>query len=133
MVEQIAASSVHKETILGECASAVLSHPSGTFEHCSMVATLQVCYKCTDFLEDQVLLSGIAPGGLSDVPEAEFRTVSFACHLAQEQGLFGLKPEVCSSTRQPLYTAALARHRCIMSMVPVLELSHCSISSAPAR
>lgn len=59
-----------------------------------VVAHMQVCYKCTDFLEDQILMTGIAPGGLSDVSQAEFRTLSFSSHLAQEQGLFGLKPEV---------------------------------------
>ena len=59
-----------------------------------LVAKVQVCYKKADFLADQVLLTGFAPGGLTEVPEAEFKTCSMGNTLAQELGPFGFKPEV---------------------------------------
>ena len=55
---------------------------------------MQVCYKKTDFLGDQVLLTAFAPGGLTEVKEADFKTYSMANTLAQELGPFGFKPEV---------------------------------------
>lgn len=54
----------------------------------------QVCYKKTDFLGDQILLTGFAPGGLTEVPQQDFKTCSMANTLAQELGPFGFKPEV---------------------------------------
>ena len=68
----------------------------------------QVYYKCTDLLDDQVLLSGLAVGALTQVPQREWRSASLATLLAQEQGLFGLKPEAraldhtCCHTEQAL-------------------------------
>ncbi|DBA85638.1 TPA: hypothetical protein ACH3X1_005214 [Trebouxia sp. C0004] len=55
---------------------------------------MRVCYKKTDFLGDQVLLTAFAPGGLTEVDEADFKTYSMANTLAQELGPFGFKPEV---------------------------------------
>ncbi|KAK9820030.1 hypothetical protein WJX72_005269 [[Myrmecia] bisecta] len=55
---------------------------------------MKVCYKVTDYLEDQVMLSGFAAGGLSEVDRAVFRSCSLATTLAQEMGLFGVKPEL---------------------------------------
>lgn len=55
---------------------------------------MRICYKKTDFLGDQVLLSGFAPGGLTEVPQATFKTCSMGNTLAQELGPFGFKPEV---------------------------------------
>ncbi|KAA6421450.1 MAG: chloroplast processing enzyme, partial [Trebouxia sp. A1-2] len=55
---------------------------------------MRVCYKKTDFLGDQVLLTAFAPGGLTEVEEADFKTYSMANTLAQELGPFGFKPEV---------------------------------------
>lgn len=55
---------------------------------------MQVCYKCTDLLDDQILVTGLAPGGLTEVSQDEYRTASFGVTLASEMGLFGLKPEV---------------------------------------
>ena len=60
-----------------------------------MLQVVQVTYMKTDYLEDQVLLSGFAAGGLSDVPLKAFRSASLGCMLAQELGQFGYKPEVC--------------------------------------
>ena len=62
---------------------------------------MQVCYKKTDFLGDQVLLTAFAPGGLTEVDEADFKTYSMANTLAQELGPFGFKPEVPSLTYCP--------------------------------
>ncbi len=61
----------------------------------SEMPNAQVCYKITDFLEDQVMLSGFASGGLSEVPRAHYRSASLAVTLAQEMGHFGFRPEVC--------------------------------------
>ncbi|BDA41495.1 probable zinc protease PqqL [Coccomyxa sp. Obi] len=55
---------------------------------------MKVCYKVTDLLDDQILLTGLAAGGLTEVPMSEYRTASFGVTLAMEMGLFGLKPEV---------------------------------------
>ena len=62
-----------------------------------LAANLQVCYKKADFLADQVLLTGFAPGGLTEVPEADFKTCSMGNTLAQELGPFGFKPEVTTA------------------------------------
>ena len=62
-----------------------------------MVCYVQVCFKKTDFLGDQVLLTGFAPGGLTEVAQADFKTCSMANTLAQELGPFGFKPEVTST------------------------------------
>ena len=53
-----------------------------------------MCYRKADFLADQVLLGGFAPGGLTEVPEADFKTCSMGNTIAQELGPFGFKPEV---------------------------------------
>lgn len=54
----------------------------------------QVFYKATELMNDQILMTGFAPGGLSQVPQSFFRTASLSAPLAQEQGIFGIKPEV---------------------------------------
>lgn len=77
--------------------SSITSKSSAVFS-CRHVAenesTVQVYYKATDYLEDQVLVSGFAAGGLSEVPREQFRTCSLATMLTQELGTFGLRPEV---------------------------------------
>lgn len=55
---------------------------------------LQVVYKATELMDDQIMVTGFAPGSLSQVPQSFFRTASFSAPLAQEQGIFGIKPEV---------------------------------------
>ncbi|KAK3250341.1 hypothetical protein CYMTET_40280 [Cymbomonas tetramitiformis] len=57
---------------------------------------MRVIYKSTSFLDDQVLLSGFAHGGLSEVPVDEFDSLSCSTLLATELGVFGYKPEVLS-------------------------------------
>lgn len=56
---------------------------------------VQVTYKRTRWLDDQVLLSGFAAGGLTEVPREAFHSCSLAITLALELGHLGLKPEVC--------------------------------------
>ncbi|XP_024516679.1 zinc protease PQQL-like [Selaginella moellendorffii] len=55
---------------------------------------LRVCYKPTDFLDDQIVFSGFAYGGLSQVPEKDFLTCSMGSTIAGEIGVFGHKPSV---------------------------------------
>eukprot|EP01018_Ginkgo_biloba_P031588 Gb_11763 [translate_table: standard] len=55
---------------------------------------MRVCYKCTDFLDDQVLFSGFAYGGLSEVPESDYLSCSMGSTIAGEIGVFGYKPSV---------------------------------------
>lgn len=55
---------------------------------------MRVCYKCTDFLDDQVLFSGFSYGGLSEVSESEFLSCSMGSTIAGEIGVFGHKPSM---------------------------------------
>lgn len=48
---------------------------------------VRVVLKPTDFKNDEVVLSGFAPGGLSLVPEAQFTSARLASQLAREQGV----------------------------------------------
>eukprot|EP00899_Mesostigma_viride_P018829 jgi/Mesvir1/26948/Mv20668-RA.1 len=57
---------------------------------------MRVCYKKTDFLDDQLLMRGFAYGGLSELPEEEFRSAAMAASIAGEMGIFGFKPAVLS-------------------------------------
>ncbi|CAM6082243.1 unnamed protein product [Calypogeia fissa] len=43
---------------------------------------MRVCYKCTDFLDDQVLINGYTYGGLSEVLESEFLSCSMGSTIA---------------------------------------------------
>ncbi|BBN04021.1 zinc protease [Marchantia polymorpha subsp. ruderalis] len=53
---------------------------------------MRVCYKCTDFLDDQVLIHGYTYGGLSEVLERDFLSCSMGSLIAGEIGVFGHKP-----------------------------------------
>ncbi|KAH9303201.1 hypothetical protein KI387_014784, partial [Taxus chinensis] len=55
---------------------------------------MRICYKCTDFLDDQVLFSGFAYGGLSELPESDYLSCSMGTTIAGEIGIFGYKPSV---------------------------------------
>ncbi|OVA08489.1 Peptidase M16 [Macleaya cordata] len=55
---------------------------------------MRVCYKRTDFLDDQVLFTGFAYGGLSELPESEYFSCSMGSTIAGEIGVFGYKPSV---------------------------------------
>ncbi|RAL48802.1 hypothetical protein DM860_001122 [Cuscuta australis] len=55
---------------------------------------MRVCYKCTDFLDDQVLFTGFSYGGLSEVPESDYFSCSMSSTIAGEIGVFGYRPSV---------------------------------------
>ncbi len=87
---------------------------------------MQVFYKSTDFLEDQVLVSGFAAGGLSEVPQENFRTCSLASMLTQELGTFGLRPEVSTlsgSAFQGLCWTLCLPLRCLLKSVTMTLLN----------
>ncbi|KAB1209292.1 putative zinc protease PqqL [Morella rubra] len=55
---------------------------------------MRVCYKCTDFLADQVIFSGFSYGGLSELEESEYFSCSMGTTIAGEIGIFGYRPSV---------------------------------------
>lgn len=55
---------------------------------------MRVCYKSTDFLDDQVLFTGFSYGGLSELPENEYFSCSMGSTIAGEIGIFGYRPSV---------------------------------------
>lgn len=71
------------------------------FEYSNIGATelilsngMRVSYKCTDFLDDQVLFTGFSYGGLSELPESEYFSCSMGSTIAGEIGVFGYRPSV---------------------------------------
>ncbi|XP_020597677.1 zinc protease PQQL-like isoform X2 [Phalaenopsis equestris] len=55
---------------------------------------MRVCYKYTDFLDDQILFTGFAYGGLSELREDEYISCSMGSTISGEIGVFGYKPSV---------------------------------------
>ncbi|KAK9705868.1 hypothetical protein RND81_07G088100 [Saponaria officinalis] len=55
---------------------------------------LKVCYKCTDFKNDQVIFKGYSYGGYSELPESEYLSCLLSSSIAGEIGKFGYKPTV---------------------------------------
>ncbi|KAK6147780.1 hypothetical protein DH2020_018692 [Rehmannia glutinosa] len=55
---------------------------------------MRVCYKCTDFFDDQVLFTGFSYGGLSELQEYEYFSCSMGPTIAGEIGVFGHRPSV---------------------------------------
>ncbi|XAR67091.1 C-terminal processing peptidase [Bertholletia excelsa] len=55
---------------------------------------MRVCYKCTDFFNDQVLFTGFSYGGLSELPESEYFSCSMGSTIAGEIGVFGYRPSI---------------------------------------
>ncbi|KAK9266627.1 hypothetical protein L1049_003579 [Liquidambar formosana] len=55
---------------------------------------MRVCYKCTDFLDDQVLFTGFSYGGLSEIPENEYFSCSMSSTISGEIGVFGYRPSM---------------------------------------
>lgn len=55
---------------------------------------MRICYKCTDFLDDQVVFTGFAYGGLSELSEDEYTSCSMGSTIAGEIGIFGYRPSV---------------------------------------
>ncbi|KAJ4708591.1 zinc protease PQQL-like [Melia azedarach] len=76
-------------------------HITQQFEYHNLGATelilsngMRVCYKCTDFLDDQVLFTGFSYGGLSELPESEYLSCSIGSTIAGEIGVFGYRPSL---------------------------------------
>ncbi|AET05136.2 peptidase M16 inactive domain protein [Medicago truncatula] len=55
---------------------------------------MRICYKRTDFLDDQVIFTGYSYGGLSELPESEYFSCSMGPTIAGEIGVFGYRPSV---------------------------------------
>ncbi|XP_008797884.1 zinc protease PQQL-like isoform X1 [Phoenix dactylifera] len=55
---------------------------------------MRICYKCTDFLDDQVIFTGFAYGGLSELSEDEYISCSMGSTISGEIGVYGYKPSV---------------------------------------
>ncbi|PKA56306.1 Ubiquinol-cytochrome-c reductase complex core protein I, mitochondrial [Apostasia shenzhenica] len=55
---------------------------------------MRVCYKSTDFLDDQIIFTGFAYGGLSELSEDEYISCSMGSTISGEIGVFGYKPSV---------------------------------------
>lgn len=55
---------------------------------------MRVCYKSTDFLDDQVIFTGFAYGGLSELLEDEYISCSMGSTISGEIGVYGYKPSV---------------------------------------
>ncbi|GMQ03005.1 hypothetical protein CsSME_00048985 [Camellia sinensis var. sinensis] len=78
-----------------------LGHIVQQFEYSNIGATelilsngMRVCYKYTDFFDDQVLFTGFSYGGLSELPENEYFSCSMGSTIAGEIGVFGYRPSV---------------------------------------
>ncbi|KAL3829959.1 hypothetical protein ACJIZ3_018761 [Penstemon smallii] len=91
------------ETIPEEIVSIVPDpgHTVQQFEYSSIGATelilsngMRVCYKCTDFFDDQVLFTGFSYGGLSELQECDYFSCSMGPTIAGEIGVFGHRPSV---------------------------------------
>lgn len=55
---------------------------------------IRVCYKCTDFKNDQIIFEGYTYGGYSELGENEYLSCIKASSIAQEIGKFGHKPSI---------------------------------------
>ncbi|KMT03255.1 hypothetical protein BVRB_8g197980 [Beta vulgaris subsp. vulgaris] len=55
---------------------------------------MKVCYKCTDFQNDQVIFRGYSYGGYSELSESEYLSCMLSSSIAGEIGQFGYKPTV---------------------------------------
>jgi hypothetical protein len=71
-----------------------LEYPEVGVTELTLSNGMQVCYKSTDFLDDQVLFTGFSYGGLSELPESDYISCSMGSTIAGEIGMFGYKPSV---------------------------------------
>eukprot|EP00892_Ulva_mutabilis_P009176 jgi/Ulvmu1/6630/UM003_0268.1 len=55
---------------------------------------MRVTLRRSDLQDDQILLAGFAPGGVTEQPAAQVTEAALACTLAEEMGMFGFKPHV---------------------------------------
>ncbi|XP_073298175.1 zinc protease PQQL-like [Primulina huaijiensis] len=87
------------EEIVG--AKPTSGHVAHQFEYPGIGATelilsngMHICYKCTDFLDDEILFTGFSYGGLSELQECEYFSCSMGPTIAGEIGVFGYRPSV---------------------------------------
>ncbi|KAM6583368.1 hypothetical protein CsatB_010370 [Cannabis sativa] len=55
---------------------------------------MRVCYKCKDFLDDQVMFTGFSYGDLSEIPESNYVSCSMGPTTAGEIGVYGYRPSM---------------------------------------
>ncbi|XP_021725006.1 zinc protease PQQL-like isoform X1 [Chenopodium quinoa] len=55
---------------------------------------MKVCYKCTEFKNDQVIFKGYSYGGYSELSESDFLSCILSSSITGEIGQFGYKPTV---------------------------------------
>ncbi|KAJ9517538.1 hypothetical protein QJQ45_024978 [Haematococcus lacustris] len=55
---------------------------------------MRVVFKSTSFMEDEVMMTGMAHGGLTEVTPPLFYTAAIAPAIAAQLGMFGLKPHI---------------------------------------
>ncbi|KAL6755922.1 Metalloenzyme, LuxS/M16 peptidase-like protein [Haematococcus lacustris] len=55
---------------------------------------MRVVFKSTSFMEDEVMMTGMAHGGLTEIPQPLFYTAAIAPAIAAQLGMFGLKPHI---------------------------------------
>ncbi|CAD5335078.1 unnamed protein product [Arabidopsis thaliana] len=61
-----------------------LDYPEVGVTELTLSNGMQVCYKSTDFLDDQVLFTGFSYGGLSELPESDYISCSMGSTIAGE-------------------------------------------------
>ncbi|OEL21818.1 Zinc protease PQQL-like [Dichanthelium oligosanthes] len=71
-----------------------VEHPGIGATEMTLSNGMRICYKYTDFLDDQVVFTGFAYGGLSELSEAEYTSCSMGSTIAGEIGTFGYRPSV---------------------------------------
>ncbi|XP_010545332.1 PREDICTED: zinc protease PQQL-like isoform X2 [Tarenaya hassleriana] len=71
-----------------------LEYPDVGVTELTLSNGMRVCYKCTDYFDDQVLFTGFSYGGLSELPESEYISCSMGSTIAGEIGIFGYSPSV---------------------------------------
>eukprot|EP00882_Tetradesmus_deserticola_P013219 GHRQ01014016.1.p1 GENE.GHRQ01014016.1~~GHRQ01014016.1.p1 ORF type:complete len:535 (+),score=251.96 GHRQ01014016.1:49-1653(+) len=69
-------------------------YPELEVREVTLVNGMRLAIKQTDFLADEVLLTAVAVGGLSEVPRSSFYTASMSGVVGSQLGQFGHKPEV---------------------------------------
>ncbi|KAG2598443.1 hypothetical protein PVAP13_5KG369400 [Panicum virgatum] len=87
--EEIVAEAPEPGSIIGK-----VEHPGIGATEMILSNGMRICYKYTDFLDDQVVFTGFAYGGLSELSEAEYTSCSMGSTIAGEIGTFGYRPSV---------------------------------------
>lgn len=83
----------------------------------------QVSYKCTDFCDDELLFSGTARGGRTELSPDKAPSALMSVTVAEELGIFGVKPskamDMLTGKRVSLGLTIEAYHRevCALTLV----------------